>query len=495
MDTTQNNSFEQKIVEQEYNLITCILDICKAWKKIALFTFLGASLSVLAALSTTKIYRVSIQAGLPSDSSVELYNVDTQVPLTKKELFILYLERLNAPDNFRTFLEQQNRFASIFPDSNASTEVMFANIILGYEYEILVPVSNEQDAALQEPNIIVLSLQCELEKVCAEILNGYAIDTGEKLLLDLSQQSEFIRARTLEKLQQRVLLLRENAKAKRLMEIAILEEENKNKIAVLDQRMSLIIAKAKNDRLVNISNIEQQNHLKLKNLEQKYDLLIQKSKRDRKTQILEAKEALQIANALGVEFPTTVNDFNEKSESAAATNINLINNQDIPLYLMGSEYLKALIKSLEQRKEDQLYVTESSSILMEIEQVKNDQALVQLKQRENDAELILALNELKNQKQAIIDDKELAALKSRKSDDLYSVELPAVLEEIRELEALSFTFENVTPYELQAKAIMSGRPYKSNRFAIAAVGTIGFGLIGVLWVLFFAAVERRNVAG
>ncbi|GEA07051.1 hypothetical protein KUL42_18120 [Alteromonas sp. KUL42] len=412
----------------EVDLVDLIFDIKGRWKTLVFVTFIGALLSIILSLILPKEYSSSVEFSLPTDADVLELTNHSLIEFDKEDVFLRFFNKLKAVDNFTSFLKENNLLQQLYPEATESESILISKSVSGLFFNVLEQKStNPPD--LQFPTKVSIQFTHTDEALLVNILNEYVKFTADGLLSEISTQSNAIRAIKVEELNERMIALREAAQLERQRQIALLEEANS---------------------------------LKLSQLHQRYDLVLEKSKKNNVTQILEAKEALQIAQKLNIKLPTSISDFGNTERDIPLTNVNISENFSLPLFLMGTTYLNSLIEALESRKNQEFYVE--------------------------------ALNEIESEIQRIKDDKLLESLKSRVSDDNHIEELTEIKSKLRELKRVQLKFKAGTmPITIAKSAIQSGEAYAPDNVVIVVIGTLAGCFIGAIICLLMAALERRKL--
>ncbi|PCH84455.1 MAG: hypothetical protein COB89_04585 [Piscirickettsiaceae bacterium] len=87
---------------------------------------------------------------------------------------------------------------------------------------------------------------------------------------------------------------------------------------------------------------------------------------------------------------------------------------------------------------------------------------------------------------------EIESLQKRTSDDAFIEELPTLFKRIDELNKMTFDFAEVQPYRLDKIAEVDGKAEKPKRALIVAVGGVLSGFIAIFVALIVGAVKRRK---
>jgi LPS O-antigen subunit length determinant protein (WzzB/FepE family) len=410
----------------EIDLGQLLLDIRKRWRTIFLITFAGTLLAVAVALMIPKEYKPATRLTLPKDMHVERFNQHGLVELERKELFKRYYQALRSEANFRNFITENAFLGSLYEDFEQKNSArLMANLTDSFAVSIIEPQAPKGES-VEFPTLIEASLQHTNETAAVKLLNTYVTDTNMRLVNDFIAQFKQIKMQREEQLNQQITLLRQAAKYEREQEIARKEATN---------------------------------NLTIQQLENEKQLLVELAKGNRKTQLAEVSEALKIATTLNIENPTPIDEFSA-SNSEAATNIKLSSNQDLPLYLMGTRYLKALTDTLNSRENEAVFLSEINQLDKEIKAAKNDPRLAQLKARE--------------------------------SDDPYIEELPRLVQQLSKLEAKALNIADVQLYQTDKSATVTNKAVKPNRPLIAILGLMLSGMVALVVALVSASMARRS---
>ncbi|NMZ38107.1 Wzz/FepE/Etk N-terminal domain-containing protein [Pseudomonas proteolytica] len=108
-------------------------------------------------------------------------------------------------------------------------------------------------------------------------------------------------------------------------------------------------------------------------------------KTQRGDRMAQLNEAIGIARSLGIQKPTTPSSLGESMRSGASSVMRTeINNQQIPLYFMGVEALKAELTALQQRKTDDFTEGRIAQIAKELQMMATNREIEVLNRRENE---------------------------------------------------------------------------------------------------------------
>ena len=424
----QNPEYYPECQNDEIDLIQLLLNLKARWKLILSITLIGTGLSVLFALSQPKVYRASVVLSLPSQAEITKVNINGSRQYTQQSLFNEYYNMLRSENSLKQYVFEQGYLQKLYPEkySEQTAQVLFAKLVKDFNIKIIEPAVGKGEF-VAEPTRVSVTLMHQNEIMIVELLNNYHHFVNQNLQHNFSSAQSAERTDNLRNINQKIALLEQDAKTKRLLLIDKIEAQNSEKIALLEQRKLLLIKKAGLDRA---------------------------------TQISQSQESLAMAKKLDIINPTRLDDINKERDSDGMTNITLSSEQTLPLYLMGSKYLKSQIESLKNRKSDELFLTEVNALNIEIEAVKNDQ--------------------------------KLKALKERQSDRPFIDQLPSLLNSIEVLNVLTLDFNDLKASSQSKMALLINKAIKPNRPFIIVIGGILSLFLAIVITLFVVALDNRK---
>ena len=488
----QSNNNSRELVEyddaQEFSLIELILTIKSEFVPVVIITVIGAILSVVFALNKAKVYEASIELSKPTAADIVALNVNGLSQHQVDDVFKLLYDKSKSQEVFRRFIQENDLLKQLFPEVNEQELIAeqgryFALLFEEFEDSIISGLK-ETENLLSAGIDYRLALRHTDEQLAVDVINRYMQFVRHSILDEVKQSERVLIDAEKVKINNSIAQLRQVSKQQRLYEIERLTEENNKKLELLKQQRALVVEKAANSRRTEIEIIEENNQIKLNELMQKRNLLTIKAKDDRQTQIVQAKEAYKIANSLNITLPTQLNELKESNTRSTGTNINVNENRELALYLMGTKYLSTLIETLEARENDALHLVSLNELDLQIETVKNDKKLEQLKARKSDAKYLQELNVIDQQISEVTNDKALKILLERQTDDPYIAGLADLLAQLDRLNALSLDFSTVNLYSVIKPALVSGEAIKPNRVLIVLVGTFIGAILAFGYLLF-----------
>jgi chain length determinant protein (polysaccharide antigen chain regulator) len=187
--------------------------------------------------------------------------------------------------------------------------------------------------------------------------------------------------------------------------------------------------------------------------------LRKKAEMDRVTELVKLTEAFNIASAMGIKKPTTIEALT-RGDGTTQTMVSVGIEDKKVLALMGTEYLKNQIEGLRNR---------ASSIRIS-EQIP----------------------ELKQHLEGIKDEVESDEFKVIVADDANIKEFSDLMSRLAELNQMTFDFNNVQIFRFDKTAMVDGRADKPNKRLIVSLGFVLSAMIAVLFVWVMNVQKNRN---
>ena len=417
-------------MEDEIDLTQVFIDLAKRWKLIAGITLVGTIIAVIIALAIPKVYKPSAEISQPSMAVVEQLQLDGITELDQDTLFKRYYRNLRSEQNFKSFVLHQGYLKSFSPEST------------------------EQNDQVREQALSELAQQLSVSILEPQAGNNENIEFPELVSVAMSAEDEGLAVQVVNQYlfftnQQTLTQLRTEFKE-------IIAQRLKN----IERAVALARQREKNRLQLRIEQLEAENEKKMAELALQKETTIQLAKKNRQTQIAEVKEAYKIAKQLGIENPTPIDEFTGDKNREVSTNITLNQSQELPLYLMGTRYLDSLITTLSERDNDAQFLEEINEIELEMSVVKNDPELALLKQREN--------------------------------VDPFIQDLPELFAKRDELKSFELNVNDISVYQTEKLASVSGKAIKPNRPLIAVLGLLLSGMVAFFAALISASITRRK---
>lgn len=415
--------------DDEIDLFELFSSLFQQWLWLVGITVLGVLLSVIIALSIPKKYEVTAQIAVPNTADVTAISVRGYGTQTASSLFKKLHQNLTSGVELGNFISTGQWGGKLYPEGADEKS----------DGEVVAKISDD----------------FSVEQLMPQRGKDEANDPSPTLLaLTMWSVDE----------QAAVDFLNNYIGVTNTRLVALIKEEGIKSRALEIEKVRAEILISQHDagkrRRLTIQKMEEANQTKINTLSQSIDLLIKKSLIDEKSRLAVLDEALTIALKLKIKEPTTIDAMATGESGSLETKINVSTNARSDLFLMGSDYIQAQIKNLRTRKQKELFIQEIASIKKQIAQLKED--------------------------------KILAALKTRKSDDPYIEVLPALLKKLNKLESLTFDFSGVQLYRWDKKASIDGKAEKPKCALIVAVGGVLSAFVAIFVALIVGAVKRRK---
>lgn len=236
-----------------------------------------------------------------------------------------------------------------------------------------------------------------------------------------------------------------------------------NHLAQLDSKMAAARASYEAIKEARIAELLEADNLKRAELQDELKALRQQLKTHRDNRIAQLDEAVRIAKALDILKPTTPSALAEVGRVSQGSVIRTeVNNQQIPLYFMGSEALEAERAALRQRRSDDFTEPRIAQIAKELKLLENNRQVEILNKREN--------------------------------QDLFLKDLAIWREEAAQLRSLAIDASNLKLVSVDQVAIEPLSPIKPKKALILALGLVLGGMLGLFIALIRHMMRREPAA-
>ncbi|NQD93145.1 chain-length determining protein [Pseudomonas sp. CrR25] len=233
-----------------------------------------------------------------------------------------------------------------------------------------------------------------------------------------------------------------------------------NRLGQLELKIAAARASYEASKEARIAKLVEADSLKRAELQDELKALRQQLKARRDNRIIQLNEAIRIAKALGISKPTTPSSLGEGRRVEQGSVIRTeVNNQQIPLYFMGSDALEAERNALLQRRSDDFTEPRIAQIAKELQLLTHNRQIEVLNQREN--------------------------------EDLFLKDLAIWREEAARLRNLSFDAADLKLVSIDQVAVEPLRPVKPKKALVLALGVVLGGLLG-LFIALLRNMLRRN---
>ncbi len=406
------------------------------WRLILWITVSGCLLALLVALLLPKVYQPSVTLSLPPVGSITpIINVNSllgnknPIPATPQNVFKHYYNLLRSDRILEGFINKNNYLEKLYPDTEKQESALFAQLLKGFSVKILEPKPQVRDGYIGNPQRVQMTLKVKDESSGVALLNGYADYVNRQLVSNFQDN---------------------------------INEVIKGSVKVLTDRVATQRKQYQQQRLLTIKKMEHNDARSIAQLQEQITAILKKTELNRQTRIANATEALKMAKVLGIVNLSTVDTLAKKGmkSKSSGTSITVVDKQSVPLYLYGTKYLTMLIKTLKNRKDDEIFITKISTWREKIQLIQKDTVL--------------------------------AALKSRQSDDPWIPGLAEELAKIASIKQLRPDFTHVHAYTLDNPAIVTDKSVKPKRKLIVGLGFVLSLFIAIFVALVVGAKDRAK---
>ena len=223
-----------------------------------------------------------------------------------------------------------------------------------------------------------------------------------------------------------------------------------NRLFALEQKVEAARASYEASKQAQIANLREQEALRRAQLQDELQALRGELKTRRENRIKSLDEAIQIAESLGIQKPTTPSAMADAQRQGQVVRTE-VNSQEVPLYFMGVETLKAERQALSKRRSDDF----SEPRIAEIEK-----------------ELTLLSR-----------NRQVEVLEQRKNEDLYLKDLADWRQEAAQLKGIKFDTRTLQLVRLDQLALEPLRAVKPKKTLIIGLGGVAGLTLGVLVAL------------
>lgn len=234
-----------------------------------------------------------------------------------------------------------------------------------------------------------------------------------------------------------------------------------NRLNQLDLKMAAARASYEASKEAKIAELLEADNLKRAELQDELKALRQQLKTRRDNRIAQLDEAARIAKALGILKPTTPSSLGEVERMTQGSVIRTeVNNQQIPLYFMGSETLEAERDTLRQRRSDDFTEPRIAQIAKELQLLANNRQVEVLNKREN--------------------------------EDLFLKDLAIWREEAARLRSLQVDVSSLKLVDIDQVALEPLRPINPQKALILALGLVLGGMLGIFIALVRSMLGKKT---
>jgi len=225
-----------------------------------------------------------------------------------------------------------------------------------------------------------------------------------------------------------------------------------NRLNQLETRMDAARANYEASKEIKIAKLSEADALKRAQLNDELAALRQQLKTRRDNRINQLNEAIRIATSLGITKPTTPSSLGAAQITSQGSVIRTeVNNQQIPLYFMGSEALEAERKALLARRSDDFTEPRIAEIARELKLLEHN--------------------------------RQIEALNSRENEDLFLKDLAGWREEAARLRAMQLDAGSLKLVSIDQSAVEPSSPIKPRKALIVALALVLGGMLGLFIAL------------
>lgn len=219
----------------------------------------------------------------------------------------------------------------------------------------------------------------------------------------------------------------------------------KNRISELKGKFESARSNYSVEKEARIASLREADSVRHAQLQDELKALRSQLRNLRNDRIAQLSESISIAKSLGIHKPTTPSSLGEQMNTNAASVMRTeISNQQVPLYFMGTEALKAELAALHLRRTDDFTDSRIAQIAKELQ--------------------MLAFN------------REVEVLSARKNEDVFLADVQPLRAEIARLSNLSIDVASLKLASIDQQALEPLKPSSPNRLFVVTFGVFA-GLI------------------
>ena len=237
----------------------------------------------------------------------------------------------------------------------------------------------------------------------------------------------------------------------------------KNRLNELNGKLDAARSNYNNDKEARVASLQESNNLRRAQLRDELKALRAQLKTERYDRVAYLNEAIGIAKSLGIRKPTTPTSLGEADRAGSSTTMRTeVNNQQIPLYFMGTEALEAERSVLQQRKSDDFTAKRVGEIAKELQLLENT--------------------------------REIEILNSRQNEDIFLAGVQSLRAEAVRLQGLAIDMSRLKLVTIDKQALEPINPIKPNRKLIIIFGLLLGGVLGIAIVAIRSILSQQRAA-
>lgn len=175
-----------------------------------------------------------------------------------------------------------------------------------------------------------------------------------------------------------------------------------NRLSEIELKLNSSLQGYKAKKESSIARLLEEDSIKRAQLEDELKALRVQLKLGRDARLAQLAEAISIAASLGMKKPFTPSSMSERSDGVAPVIHSEVNNQQLPLYFMGTEVLQAEQRALRQRVSDDFVEPRIAQIRKEIIMLSSNRKVETLQLRENEAVFLEGIDSLRTERARLL---------------------------------------------------------------------------------------------
>lgn len=233
-----------------------------------------------------------------------------------------------------------------------------------------------------------------------------------------------------------------------------------NRLHAIERQIEAARAGYEASKAAKIAELSEADALKRAQLQDELEALRQELRARRNNRIAQLDEAIRIATALGIAKPTTPTNLAQEVRSSSGNVIRTeVNNQQIPLYFMGTEVLEAERDALLKRRSDDFTEPRIAQIAKELKLLEHN--------------------------------REIEVLKAREDEDLFLATLAKLREEAAWLRGLKFDLTELGLVRVDQPAVEPLSPVKPKKALVLVLGAVLGSMLGIFVALIRGMLKKR----
>ena len=226
----------------------------------------------------------------------------------------------------------------------------------------------------------------------------------------------------------------------------------KNRISELKGKFDSVRSNYDVEKEAKIASLGEVDTLKRAQLQDELSALRIQLKALRSDRIAQLNEAIGIAKSLGIQKPTTPSSLGDSVNIGARSVMRTeVNNQQVPLYFMGGDALRAELTALQQRRSDDFADPRVAQIAKEL--------------------------------QLLTSNREVEVLSARKNDDIFLAGVQPLRAEMTRLSSLNIDMTTLKLVTIDQQAVEALTPAYPNRLLVVLLGLFCGGVLGLCLAL------------